>query len=62
MTKNGFYLVKSEMEGQVGNQFYLNKKYFETFSFFNKKIQIHKKMNSQFLTMDTFGTKAGNKQ
>ena len=34
MTKNGFYLVKSEMEGQVGDQFYLNKKYFKIFNFF----------------------------
>jgi hypothetical protein len=36
MTKNGFYLVKSEMEGQVGDQFYLNKKYFKIFSIFSK--------------------------
>ena len=58
MIKNGFYLVISKMEGQFGDQFYLNKKYFETFSFFNKKIQIHKKMNSQFLTMDTLWNKS----
>jgi len=36
MYSNGFYLVKSEIEGQVGDQFYLNKKYFKIFSFFSK--------------------------
>ena len=43
MTKNGFYLVKSEMEGQVGDQFYLNKKYFRVFSFFSKVIGFYLK-------------------
>jgi len=31
MIKNGFYLVISEMEGQFGDQFYLNKKFFQSF-------------------------------
>lgn len=43
MNLNGFYLVKSEIDGLVGDQFYLNKKYFKTFSFFNRRIQLHKK-------------------
>ena len=43
MKANGFYLVKSEIEGQVGDQFYLNKNYFKTFLFFNKRFQFHKK-------------------
>jgi len=43
MTKNGFYLVKSEMEGQVGDQFYLNKKYFKIFSIFSKVIGFYLK-------------------
>lgn len=38
MKNNGFYLVKSQLEGQVGDQFYLNKKYFKTFSIFSKLI------------------------
>lgn len=41
MKKNGFYLVKTAMEGQVGDQFYLNKKYFKTFSFFNERFQLY---------------------
>jgi len=36
MKDKGFYLVKSEIEGQVGDQFYLNKNYFKIFSLFSK--------------------------
>jgi FkbM family methyltransferase len=43
MNGNGFYLVKSEMHGSSGDQFYLNSKYFKTFSFLNNRIQFHKK-------------------
>lgn len=39
MSKNGFYLVKTTMEGQVGDQFYLNKNYFS--SFLSKFIRFH---------------------
>ncbi|NNC50949.1 MAG: FkbM family methyltransferase [Flaviramulus sp.] len=39
MKSNGFCLVKSEIENKVGDQFYVNKKYFRYFKFFNKKIQ-----------------------
>lgn len=41
MNSNGFCLIKSKFEGKVGDQFYLNKKYFKTFSFFNRRIQLH---------------------
>jgi len=41
MKANGFYLVKSEIEGQVGDQFYLNKNYFKTFSVFSKSLQFY---------------------
>ena len=43
MKSHGFYLVKSEMQGNFGDQFYLNKKYFKTFSLFYKLIHIHVK-------------------
>ena len=43
MSTNGFYLVKSKIEGQFGDQFYLNSKYFTTFSVFDKRIQFHLK-------------------
>lgn len=43
MSKNGFYLVKSEMHGSSGDQFYLNERYFKTFSFFNNRIHFHRK-------------------
>jgi len=33
MKENNFYLAKSLVEGEVGDQMYLNKKYFKTFSF-----------------------------
>jgi FkbM family methyltransferase len=41
MNSNGFYLVKSEIEGKVGDQFYLNKKYYKTISLYNKRIQLY---------------------
>lgn len=41
MKVNGFYLVKTAMEGQVGDQLYLNRKYFRTFSFCNKRFQLY---------------------
>lgn len=43
MNSNGFYLIKSEIEGQVGDQFYLNKKYFKTISFFYRRFLLHLK-------------------
>jgi len=45
MNSNGFYLVKSEMEGKVGDQFYLNKKYYKTVSLIKKRLQFHFKKN-----------------
>ncbi len=35
MREHGFYLVKSVRDGNVGDQMYLNKKYFRTISFFS---------------------------
>jgi FkbM family methyltransferase len=43
MNSNGFHLVKSEIEGQVGDQFYLNKKYYKTISLFNRRLQLYLK-------------------
>jgi FkbM family methyltransferase len=43
MKANGFSLVKSEIEGQVGDQFYLNKNYFRTFSIFSKSLRFYMK-------------------
>ncbi|TRX04539.1 FkbM family methyltransferase [Flavobacterium gawalongense] len=40
MNSNGFYLIKSKMNGQVGDQFYLNKKYYKTISLFNRRFQL----------------------
>jgi len=46
MISNGFDLIKSELEGKVGDQFYLNKNYFKTISFFKRRFQFHiKKQN-----------------
>jgi FkbM family methyltransferase len=45
MKKNNFCLVKSSFEGGFGDQLYLNKNYFKTFSFFNRQIQFHLKIN-----------------
>lgn len=41
MKSNGFCLIKSEFEGDVGDQFYINKKYFKSLScsLFGKKFQ-----------------------
>lgn len=48
MKSNGFYLVKSDMQGNFGDQFYLNKNYFKTISLFFKLIQFHiKKTNEE---------------
>jgi FkbM family methyltransferase len=43
MKSNGFYLVKSEMQGNFGDQFYLNKRYFKTISLFFNLIHFHVK-------------------
>lgn len=51
MKSNGFCLMKSEFEGQVGDQFYLNKKYFKTISFFNGRLQLHIKKYSKLFKM-----------
>lgn len=47
MNLNGFYLVKSEIEGEVGDQFYLNKKHYKTISVFNKRLQLFLKKYSR---------------
>jgi FkbM family methyltransferase len=36
MKKNDFQIVKSDVEGGVGDQFYINKNYFKIFSFFSR--------------------------
>lgn len=41
MKENEFYLIKSEMQGTSGDQFYLNSRYFRTFSFLNNRLQFH---------------------
>lgn len=41
MRKNHFQLIKSEFSGEFGDQFYVNKRYFKSFSFFKNKIQFH---------------------
>ena len=43
MKSKGFCLIKSELEGQVGDQFYLNKNYFKIFSFFSRVFFFKKK-------------------
>lgn len=43
MKASGFNLVKSAIEGQVGDQFYLNKKHFRTFTIFSKLLQFYLK-------------------
>lgn len=43
MKANGFYLIQSKMQGTSGDQFYLNERYFKTFSVFNNRIQFHSK-------------------
>lgn len=41
MLEQGFHLTRSSMAGDVGDQFYLNKKYFKTISFFKGKIHFY---------------------
>jgi FkbM family methyltransferase len=41
MKSNGFYLIKSKMQGSSGDQFYLNSSYFKTFSIFNNRIRFY---------------------
>lgn len=41
MKSNGFDLIKSEFEGKVGDQLYLNKDYFKTLSFLKKRFQFY---------------------
>lgn len=36
MKKNDFQIVKSDIEGSFGDQFYVNKNYFKIFSFFSR--------------------------
>lgn len=43
MKKNNFYLVRSEMEGNAGDQLYANKKYFRRIKVFSKVIYFSKK-------------------
>ncbi|NNE32932.1 MAG: FkbM family methyltransferase [Winogradskyella sp.] len=44
MTSKGFTLIKTELEGQVGDQFYLNNNYYRMISLFRNSIQwIYKK-------------------
>jgi FkbM family methyltransferase len=45
MKKNNFQLIKNEFVGDFGDQFYVNKRYFKTFSLFNKRIQFFFKRN-----------------
>lgn len=42
MKQKGFYLIKSEIDDLVGDQFYLNKNYFKTF-LINSRFQFHLK-------------------
>jgi FkbM family methyltransferase len=46
MNENNFYLAKSEIQGNVGDQFYINKNYFKTFSLFKKRFQFYIKKNN----------------
>jgi len=41
MKEHRFYLVKSSIEGEYGDQLYLNKFYFKTISLFKNKIEYH---------------------
>ncbi|MDG2433720.1 FkbM family methyltransferase [Flavobacterium sp.] len=49
MQENNFTLIKSEFSGEFGDQFYVNKSYFRTYSFFNKKFQFHFKLKKNVL-------------
>lgn len=44
MKNNYFQLIKSEFSGGFGDQFYVNKRYFKSFSFFKNKMQFHFKI------------------
>ena len=44
MKNNHFQLIKSEFSGEFGDQFYVNKRYFKSFSFLKNKIQFHFKI------------------
>lgn len=45
MKKNNFHLIKSEFSGEFGDQFYLNKRYFNVFSFFKGRLNFYFKIN-----------------
>ena len=45
MKNNDFDLIKSEFSGNSGDQFYLNRRFFKTFSLFKGKIQFNFKRN-----------------
>lgn len=45
MKINNFKLIKSEFSGEFGDQFYLNKRYFKTFSFLKRRFQFYLKRN-----------------
>ncbi|WP_406684236.1 FkbM family methyltransferase [Seonamhaeicola sp. MEBiC1930] len=47
MKSKGFTLVKSVFEGDFGDQFYVNKRYYKTFSFFNKSYQLYFKKSTK---------------
>ena len=47
MKSRGFELIKSEFEGQVGDQFYLNENYFKAVSLFNGKFQWYFKKSTK---------------
>jgi FkbM family methyltransferase len=40
MFENNFKLAKTDMEGMVGDQLYLNKRYFKVFNFFSKQFYL----------------------
>lgn len=48
MKKNNFHLIKSEFSGEFGDQFYLNKKYFNIFSFFKGRVKFYLKKNNNY--------------
>lgn len=47
MKSKGFTLVKSEFEGEVGDQFYINKKYYKSISLFNRSLRWYLKKNKK---------------
>jgi FkbM family methyltransferase len=49
MKSKGFYLIQTMMHGSSGDQFYLNERYFKTFSIFKNRIQFHIKKRVQIL-------------